>query len=98
MRTLPAFLLSLAITACAKPRPPAPTLTLAPTADTVIVPVVEVTRAVPRSDGKWTVLALLEDQLYLADFRSRSAVPFPGITKTDVPHPITLFGAGDTIF
>ena len=97
MRNHPTLLLALAIAACTAPKPPAPTITLAPTADTVIIPVVEVTGAVGRSDGKWTVLALLEDQLYLADFAGKSVAPFPGITKTDVPHPITLIGVGDTI-
>ena len=85
------------VMACTPPKPPAPTLVLPPTADTVVVPVVEITGAAPRSDGKYTVLALLEDQLYLADFARHSAEPFPGITKTEVPHPVTLIGIGDTI-
>ncbi|MGH7593592.1 MAG: hypothetical protein ACRELE_07050, partial [Gemmatimonadales bacterium] len=97
MRHQSLSLLTLSIAACAAPRPPAPTVTLAATADTVIVPVVALAQAAPRSGGTWTVLALLEDQLYLADFASGSVQPFPGITKTEVPHPITLIGLGDTI-
>jgi len=61
------------------------------------VPVVGLASAASRSDGKWTALALLEDQLYLVDFGGKSVAPFPGITKTEVPHPITLIGIGDTI-
>jgi hypothetical protein len=97
MRNHPLMLLVLAITACSPPKPPAPTITIAATTDTVVVPVVEVTSAAPRFDGKWTLLALLEDQLYLTDFATRSVEQFPGITKTEVPHPITLIGVGDTI-
>jgi hypothetical protein len=97
MRNRPTLLLALGLAACTPPKPPAPTITLAATPDTVIVPVVEVTKAAARSDGKWAVLALLEDQLQLADFAGKSVAPFPGITKTEVPHPISLIGIGDTI-
>lgn len=72
-------------------------MTVAPTADTLVVPVVEITSAAARADGRWTLLAPLENQLYLADFGTRRIAPFPGITSTEVPHPITLIGLGDTI-
>jgi len=97
MRNRPALVFALGLAACTPPKPPAPTVTVAPTADTAIVPVVGVASAASRSDGKWTALALLEDQLYLADFAGKSVAPFPGITKADVPHPVTLIGIGDTI-
>ncbi len=93
----PVLLVGLAMVACAAPKPPASTITLAPTADTVIVPVVQVSAAVSRSDGKWAALALLEGRVYLADFASHRADLFPGMTPTEVPHPVTLIGLGDSI-
>lgn len=82
---------------CSPPKPPPPLVTVAPTADTLVVPAVEVTAAAVRSDGRWTLLALLEDQLFVADFAARTVTPFGGITKTDVPHPLTLIAVGDSI-
>ena len=87
----------LAVAACSAPKAPAPTITVAPTADTLIVPAVGITRAVARTDGRWTLLALFEDQLYVADFAAKTIKPYGGITKTDVPHPLTLFSTGDSI-
>jgi len=96
MRHFRLSILLLAVAACAPPKR-APIIVVAPTADTLIVPAVEVTAVASRSDGTWVLLGLLEDQLYLADFAKRSVRPFPGITKTDVPHPVTLIGVGDSI-
>ena len=96
MRHSPLPILLLAMAACSPPQP-VPVVVVAPTADTLIVPVVEVTAAATRSDGKWVLLGLLEDQLYLADFAARTVTPFPGMTKTDVPHPTTLIGVADSI-
>jgi hypothetical protein len=96
MRPIRLSVLLLGMAACSPPKR-APVVIVAPTADTLVVPVVEVTTAASRSDGKWVLLGLLEDQLYLADFGARSVTPFPGITKTDVPHPVTLIGVGDSI-
>jgi len=70
---------------------------VAPTADTLVVPAVEVTAAAPRSDGQWVVLGLLEDQLFQADFDAHTVKPFNGITKTDIPHPLTLIPVADSI-
>ncbi len=96
MRYSPIALLLLAA-ACTPPKPPAPVITVAPTADTLIVPVVGLANAASRSDGRWAVIALLEDQLYLVDFGAKTVKPFPGITKTEVPHPLTLISVGDSI-
>jgi hypothetical protein len=87
----------LALAACSGPKPPPPMVTAAATADTVIVPVTEITAATPRGDGNWTVEAPIEGQVFVADFGTHQATPFPGITKATVPHPTTLIGAGDTI-
>lgn len=89
--------LVLLAAACSPPKPPAPNIIVAATADTLVVPAVEVTAAASQSDGRWVLLGLLEDQLFLADFDRKSVKPFPGITKTDVPHPLTLIGVGDSI-
>ncbi len=87
----------LALAACSAPKPPPPMVTAPATADTVIVPVTEVTAATSRADGNWTVEAPIEGQVYVADFGTRQATLFPGITKATVPHPTTLIGAGDTV-
>jgi hypothetical protein len=95
MRRTHLLVLLLAIAACAPPKR-APVVVVAPTADTVVVPAVEVSAAFSRSDGKWVVLAPVEGQLFVADFGDKSVKPYPGITKADVPHPVTLMGVGDS--
>jgi hypothetical protein len=93
-RLLPALLLA----ACTPPKPvQVPETQLAQTADTVIAPVVNISDAVPRSDGRWVVLATQENQLLVVDFATRKTMPFPGITSAEVPGPTRLIGAGDTI-
>ncbi len=96
MRHAHLFILLLAVAACSPPKR-APVVVVAATADTLVVPAVEVTAVASRSDGTWVLLGLLEDQLFLADFAGKSVKPFPGITQTDVPHPVTLIGVGDSI-
>jgi len=90
-------LLVVAAVACTPPKPPAPLVTVAPTADTLIVPVTSVTTAIMRSDGKWVLLAPLDNQVYVADFAAKTVGLYPGMTATEVPHPITMMGAGDSI-
>lgn len=97
MRTHHLPLLIVLALGCGAPPPPAPTLVVPPTADTVIVAAVSVPTAVPRSDGRWVVLAAEEAELRIADFAQHSVVPFPGITPAEVPHPSVLLGIGDTI-
>ena len=90
--------LILLAAACAKPKAPVPEIMVAQTADTVIVPVVTIHDAVPRSDGRWVVLASEENQILVVDFTTRKTIPFPNITKEEVPGPTRLIGAGDTLF
>ena len=97
MRNCFLLTLVLAATACEGPKPPPPVITVAPTGDTLIIPAVRVATATTRSDGTVTLLALLEDQLFIGDFAAKSVKPFPGITKTEVPHPLTLMAVGDSI-
>lgn len=93
-RLLPILLLA----ACAAPKPvQVPEVQVAPTADTVIVPVVNLGGAVPLSDGRWVVLATDENQVLIADFTTRNTMPFPGMTRAEVPGPTRLIGAGDTV-
>jgi hypothetical protein len=91
---LPALFLAAA---CAKTKPPVPDILVAQTADTIIVPVTSVGDAVPRSDGRWVVLATTENQILVVDFTTRKTMPFPGITKEEVPGPTRLIAAGDTL-
>jgi hypothetical protein len=91
---------ALWLVACAAPPPPPPVYASepAPGSDSLIVPVVSLTRALPDSAGRWVVLAPTEGKVLVADFSTGRAVPFPGITKADVPEASTLFRAGDTVF
>jgi hypothetical protein len=84
------------VAACAPPKR-ATLVVVAPTVDTLVVPAVEVTTAVPRSDGTWVLLDPVDNHLFVADFGAKSVKPYPGITPTDVPHPIALIGVGDSI-
>lgn len=97
MRTRLQYLIVVLAIACSEPPPPAPILTIAPTADTVIVSAVSISDAVPRSDGRWVVLATEEAELRIVDFTTRTVVPFPGISNAEVPHPSVLLGIGDTV-
>lgn len=94
LRPLPAILL---LAACAKPLPPPPEFAAAPTADTILVPVVTVAQAAPLSDGRWVLLAPVEGKVEIADFAAKTATPFPGITAKAVPGPTSFFPLGDTI-
>ncbi len=86
--------------ACAGPPPPPPDYASepAPTSDSLVLPVVSVTAAVPDGDNRWVLLAPDEGKVFIADFGRDSITPYPGISKAAVPHPSALFGAGDTIF
>ena len=97
MRTRLRYLPVVLALACSEPPPPAPILTIAPTADTVIVSAVSISDAVPRADGRWVVLATEEAELRIVDFTARTVVPYPGISKAEVPHPSVLLGIGDTV-
>ncbi|HEY3933339.1 MAG TPA: hypothetical protein VGL65_01840 [Gemmatimonadales bacterium] len=93
-RSLPLVLAVAA--ACSPPKPP-PSIAVAATVDTLVVPAVGVATAVPQSAGRWVLLAPIDNQLFVVDFDAKSVTRVPGITSADVPHPITLIGSGDTI-
>lgn len=83
--------------ACGRPAPPPVTITVAPSSDTLVVPVVDAGAVVARPDGWYVVLGPIENKLFVADFSAHTVTPYPGITPADVPHPVTLFGVGDSI-
>lgn len=97
MRKTPLLIVLLAACASPKPTVPVPEVLVGQTADTVIVPAVNISEAVPLSDGRWVVLATEENQVLVADFATRKAVPFPGMSKAEVPGPTRLMAAGDTV-
>lgn len=98
MRLLPAAVLTTMLAAaCSEPPPPIAVVRLSQTADTVIVPVVQLAEARPLSDGRWVLLAPVEMQLQLVDFAAHAATPFPQMTSAEVPGPGTLMAAGDTL-
>lgn len=91
---IPALLLA----ACSEPAPPPPALAATTGPDTLVVPVVHVSDAVPRPDGTWVLLGIEEMAVYIADFGADSVRAHPGITREEVPGALTLIGTGDTIF
>lgn len=94
IRLLPVLLLA----ACSAPKPvQVAEVVLAPTADTVIVQAVSIREALPQSDGRWVVLASIENKVLLVDFAKKTTEPFPGMTAAEVPGPTRLIGAGDTV-
>lgn len=88
---------ALALAACSKPAPPPPELLLAATADTVVVPVVGISAAVPLSDGRWVVIAPEEGAVRVVDFTARSVAPFAGSPATSAPGPTMLASTADTV-
>lgn len=87
------------LAACSEPPPaPAPVHPLSASTDTVIVPVVHISDAAPRSDGTWAVLGTEEMLVYVADFAADTVVLHPGITKEEVPGAVAMTAMGDTIF
>jgi hypothetical protein len=86
------------VAACAEPTAPIPGFAATPLADTLVVPVVHVSDAVPRADGSWALLGIEEMAVYVADFAADSVRPHPGITREEVPGALTLLGTADTIF
>ncbi len=94
-----AITLAALAAACAPPPSPPPVYHSqpAPGSDSLVVPVVSVTGAVPDGENRWVVLAPVEGRVLIADFGSDSVRPYPGITKAAVPDAATLIGAGDTI-
>lgn len=98
MRTpfLPAVL-ALAV-ACGEPPAPIPATVLPQTGDTLVVPVVQLSVALPESGGGWLALAPVEGELRRLDFPGRGVGLFPGPTREEVPTPIGVMMAGDTVF
>lgn len=91
------LLAAATLAACGgEPAPPPPTLAAEPTADTLIAPVVDVSSAMPRSDGSWVLLAPVEGTVHVADFAAGTVVPYPGMSREEVPGATVLFGIGDT--
>jgi hypothetical protein len=82
--------------ACSPPPPPPAVIAVGATADTIVVPVVSITAAVPRPDGNWVLVAPTDNQVWVADFGTHTARQFPGIAPAELPHPLSLIGLGDT--
>jgi hypothetical protein len=96
-RSLPA-LVALALAACGgEPPPPPPVFVADSVADTLVVPVVDVATAVPRSDGSWALLAPMEGEIHVADFAADTVTLHAGISKEEVPGATALMHVGDTI-
>jgi hypothetical protein len=87
-----------ALAACnSGPSGPPPNFAATADADTAIAVVVQVTDAVPRSDGSWVLLAIEEGQLLVLQPDSGVVVPHPGINRDEVPMATNIFGSGDTL-
>jgi hypothetical protein len=97
IRSLPAVL-AIALAACGgEPPPPPPVFAADSVADTLVARVVDVSTAVPRSDGAWILLAPMEAEIHVADFVADTVTLHPGITKEEVPGAAALMHMGDTI-
>ena len=88
----------LLLAACSEPAPPPPAHVATPAGDTLIVPVVHVSDASPRTDGTWALLGIEEMTVYVADFAADTVYQHAGITREEVPGALTLIGTGDTIY
>jgi hypothetical protein len=98
MRARPhaAIAAALLATACGEKPPPAPTVTLASTADTIQTALTELTAGAWLGDHRWAVLAAPDDQAAVVDDAAGKVVRL-GNAK-ELPHPATLFRVGDTLF
>ena len=98
MRALPyaVFAAALLTSACGEKKPPAPVVTLAPTADTIPTTLSEVTSGAWLGGSRWALLAAPDEQVAIADDSSRAVAPLGGAKQ--LRNPATLFRAGDTLY
>jgi hypothetical protein len=98
MRALPHAAIAAArlMTACGEKPPPAPVVTLAPTADTIPTALSEVTAGAWLGGRRWALLAAPDEQVAMVDDSSRKLTRLGG--TRDLRNPATVFRVGDTLY
>ncbi len=86
------------LTGCADPKPVVVSLTLEPTADTVIAPYGDVTDAAWLGGARWVIIAPQDRAVSVADFARKSLASFAGARARELQQPFHLFRAGDSIY
>jgi hypothetical protein len=89
---------ALLLAACGEKRPPAPVVTLAPPADTVPTTLSEITSGAWLGGDRWALLAPADEQVAIADLRTRAVTPLDTDRGKRLRNPSTLFRAGDTLY
>lgn len=98
MRPLPRAILVATglVAACGEKPPPAPVLTLGPTADTIPTTLSEITAGIWLSGDRWALLAAPDERVAVVDAGARSVTPLGG--PRELRNPSTLFRTGDTLY
>jgi hypothetical protein len=89
---------ALLLAGCGEERPPAPVVTLAPSADTVQTDLSDITAGAWLGGGRWAVLAPADEQVALLDVGTRQLEALDGDRKKRLRNPASLFRAGDTLY
>jgi hypothetical protein len=98
MRALPlaVYAAALLTSACGEKPPPAPVVTLAPTADTIPTTLSEVTSGAWLGGNRWALHAAPDEKVAIADAAGRTVATLGGARQ--LRNPSTLFRAGDTLY
>jgi hypothetical protein len=85
------------LAACGAPKPPVPTVRLAPPADTVMAPFRDAAGAVWLGGARWAVVSEGAGVVGIADFGARSVAPLGGRNSKELRNPFAVFPAGDSL-
>lgn len=86
------------LAACGGARPPAPTLELAATGDTILAPYGDVTSAVWLGQRRFAVLAPQDKAVASADFDTHALRPWGAARTRELEQPFHLFRSGDSVY
>jgi hypothetical protein len=87
----------LVIAGCSPAAPPAETIQLLPTGDTLLTPYGDITDAAWLEGDSWVVIAPQDRTVSLADLGKRRLSPFGGARAKELEQPFHVFRSGDTI-
>ena len=100
MRAHPYALVAAAalLAACGEKPPPAPVVTLGPTADSLSTTLSDVTSGAWLGDARWAVLSAPDGRVLLVDVERHTTTRLGGGAGKELRNPSTLFRAGDTLY
>jgi len=100
MRASPhAFVAAAAlVAACGEKPPPAPIVTVGPTADTLGTTLSEVTSGVWLGDDRWALLSAPDGRVTIADMGRHTTTQLGGSAGKELRNPSTIFREGDTLY